>query len=246
MKKTIIALLALAGVAAATEQTLTLTSPTNSSLNSGNSALNWSQSTGSYLTSWELSFTLDINTITDYSDEVFGTNGGTNQGAQGYVINVTNDGRVFLTNGRGGYNAALISTAAGAFNEYTNHEVVYKTEGDTQVKDHDEYTFSDTTNVAITLTFNRYIDEATNEAIGGIFTMTVGDEVQSTKVDDISNTAFLKNGNSRIWTNGGKQTFSKIALKQLNDTVVASVPEPTTATLSLLALAGLAARRRRK
>ena len=52
-----------------------------------------------------------------------------------------------------------------------------------------------------------------------------------------------------ISTDGGHQGPSYATLSDLSVTTVATetvVPEPATATLSLLALAGLAARRRRK
>ncbi len=51
----------------------------------------------------------------------------------------------------------------------------------------------------------------------------------------------ISKGSTTFMTQNGA-TFSNITLTRLND----NVPEPTTATLSLLALAGLAARRRRK
>ncbi len=52
-----------------------------------------------------------------------------------------------------------------------------------------------------------------------------------------------ENSNIIPYTSG---TYAGINQLQFNGTVAAAVPEPTTATLSLLALAGLAARRRRK
>ena len=47
-------------------------------------------------------------------------------------------------------------------------------------------------------------------------------------------------------SNGAKVTISNIALSYTAVSAAPAVPEPTTATLSLLALAGLAARRRRR
>lgn len=52
-------------------------------------------------------------------------------------------------------------------------------------------------------------------------------------------------GSTNMYTNGGIQT-GRLPNIVLDATPVLSVPEPTSATLSLLALAGLAARRRRK
>lgn len=66
----------------------------------------------------------------------------------------------------------------------------------------------------------------------------------------------LKSGSARAWTNSGNQTIKVgqvASLDGLTEEQVmqvvrtgALIPEPTTATLSLLALAGLAARRRRR
>ena len=58
-----------------------------------------------------------------------------------------------------------------------------------------------------------------------------------------SNTTFLYNGNTRLWTNGGKDTFGNITLKSAS-----AVPEPSAFGMlaGLGALALVASRRRRK
>ena len=62
-----------------------------------------------------------------------------------------------------------------------------------------------------------------------------------------SNLTLPPSSSIRLWTNGGNEKFSNVALSMLdNNKITPAVPEPTTATLSLLALAGLAARRRRR
>lgn len=228
--------MALAGtsVAAVTDGTLanpelltweSLTGVTPTDHLGGNTGINWTENTGA-LKSWELSFTLSVKSITGDSDEIFGSNGSSNAGAQGIILNVSSNGQVFLTDGRENVSNALIASSANAV-EIGNGSGDYGQ------------------GVAITLSFLNYVDETTQESVGGLFTLTVGNEVVSKEVDITSNTSFLKNGNSRLWGNGspGTQKFTGITLKQGGNMVV---PEPTTATLSLLALAGLAARRRRR
>lgn len=54
---------------------------------------------------------------------------------------------------------------------------------------------------------------------------------------------FYKNNETRFYCNGEAEKYSNIQLWKVTDNLI---PEPATATLSLLALCGLAARRRRK
>ena len=70
-----------------------------------------------------------------------------------------------------------------------------------------------------------------------------------------SGTSSLKWDQSSIWTNAAKETFTDIKLATFNteatDTDILNafglqVPEPATASLSLLGLAALMVRRRRK
>lgn len=200
-----------------------LTNVTPSEKTSGNTGISWTEDTGNLL-SWELSFTLSVKSISDKSDEIFGTNGKSG-GAYGYVLNVGSDGAIFLTNGRQGVNNALIATEAGAV-QIGNGEGSFG-EG-----------------VQVTLSFTNYVDETTDKNAGGYFTLTVGDYSGMSEVANNDNTSFIKgDGESRLWTNGGVQTFTDIAMSQGGNMIV---PEPTTATLSLLALAALAARRRRR
>jgi len=212
MKKTIIALLALAGVAAAAP--LTLTSPTDGSLTSSNAAVAWSENY-STLTSWELSFTLTDTTLGDAI--IFGTDRD-GSGAAGYLLSTDTDGslEVYARNINVTYSK---STAAGVVTAGTP--------------------------VAITFSFVADENQYTNEIVGGTFTVKAGEATSSWAVKDgLEYTDLTNNSVSRFWTNGGAEKFSNITVAKLDNNMV--VPEPTTATLSLLALAGLAARRRRK
>ena len=104
MKKTLIALVALAGVAMGAEGTvtdaseltwtaLTLTSPANNQLTSSNSAIDWSEETGNLTESWELSFTLDPSRVSN--QYLFGTVKG-GSGADGYTLTTTSAGAIAL------------------------------------------------------------------------------------------------------------------------------------------------------
>ena len=212
MKKTIIALLALAGVAAA--ESLTLTSPTDGSLTSGNAPVAWSENY-STLTSWELSFTLTDAALGDAV--IFSTDKDSSGGA-GYVLSTNEDGSLEVYAREIGVYYSK-STAAGVV----------------------------TAGTPLAITFSFVADENmfTNEIVGGTFTVKAGEATNSWAVTDyLEYTDLTNNSVSRFWTNGQAEQFSNITVAKLDNNMV--VPEPTTATLSLLALAGLAARRRRK
>ena len=212
MKKTIIALLALAGVAAAAP--LTLTSPAGGSLSSSNAAVAWSEDY-STLTSWELSFTLTDTALGDAI--IFGTDRD-GSGAAGYILSTNVDGSLEVYARNIGVNYSN-STAAGVVTAGTP--------------------------VAITFSFVADENQYTNEIVGGTFTVKAGEATSSWAVTSgLGYTDLTNNSVSRFWTNGGAEQFSNITVTKLDNNMV--VPEPTTATLSLLALAGLAARRRRK
>lgn len=96
MKRTLIALMALAGVAAADTATtpeeltwadLTITTPTGASLTTGNSAIDWSDSVENLVNSWELSFTLDPSRLSN--QYLFGTTYNS-AGAASYTLQITN------------------------------------------------------------------------------------------------------------------------------------------------------------
>jgi len=225
-----------------TWEDLTLTAPANDNvvgtLTASNSGLNWDQNTGN-LKSWELSFTLDIDKIRNSYAYLFGTSKD-NSGAFGYVLSISKDGYIQLTNGKKSDSTKdLIKSSTSVFGPYTRTESGQDSNGD-----YTDYIFADGTSIEVTLTFLCYVDEVSEDSVGGEFTLYVDETfIGKTTVDGNANTVFLKNGNSRLWTNSAAQQFSNISIKQGG---VLLVPEPATATLSLLALAGLAARRRRR
>ncbi len=225
MKKTLIALVALAGGAMGAEGTvtdaaeltwtaLTLTTPADNQLTSSNSALDWSEETGNLTESWALSFTLDPSRAANAY--LFGTVKGSS-GADGYTLSTTSAGAI-------------------ALNQNKSNNVL--TVG--------SYTADDSA-VAITLQFVKYIDENGTD-LSGEFILTVGEASATYTVENFDNTVLYKGSNNNVWTNGGAEKLYNISVATAGCVTVAQeiVPEPATATLSLLALAGLAARRRRK
>ena len=226
MRKTLIALVAMAGISMGAEglvtdaseltwTALTLTTPANNQLTSGNSAIDWSEETGNLTECWALSFTLDPSRAANAY--LFGTVKGSS-GADGYTLSITSAGAI-------------------ALNQNKSNNVL--TVG--------SYTADDSA-VAITLQFVKYVDEAGAD-LSGEFTLTVGDASATYVVENFDNTVFNKGSNNNVWTNGGAEKLYNISLATAGCVTIASspvVPEPATATLSLLALCGLAARRRRK
>ena len=167
------------------------------------------------LQSWELSFTLNDKEVGTVS--LFGTRQSGNEA--GIVLGVTADG------------------ALSIFNYKVGTEDSYrKTTGNGWV--------SAGQDTSITLSYVADVNTS-DTVVGGTFTITSGSKTQSFVMDDdslISFTSLKNDGGTRFYTNGSAHTFSNISVSQLSNRVV---PEPATATLSLLALCGLAARRRR-
>ncbi len=212
MKKTLVALIAMAGIAGAAP--LTLTSPAGGELKSGNAALTWSEDIAE-LQSWELTFTLNDAALA--SAALFGTR--QNGYEAGMVLGVTADGALSIYNYKVGTNYS--------YSKITGNGWVSAGQG-----------------TSITLSYVADVNTS-GTVVGGTFTIASGANTQSFVMDDdslISYTSLKKDGGTRFYTATGAQQFSNISVSQLSNRVV---PEPTTATLSLLALCGLAARRRR-
>lgn len=210
MKKTLIALLALVGVAAAESLTLNITE-----LKTSNNMLTWTDADVSELTSWELSFTLDSQRASLTEQDLMFFPDDTHKVK--FAVNA---------NGSLEFYGSSIFTASGA------------TEATDSVSSVAGMVTTDAT--AITLSFVG--NEKAGEIIGGTLSATASGKTFTVAVSEavtLTKTA----GGIRIWSNGAQEHYTQLSLKALSNKVV---PEPTTATLSLLALAGLAARRRRK
>ncbi len=223
MKKTIIALLALAGVAAAAEQQITLTGLTGGGYSSttANYSLTWdTTNVETTLVSWKLTF--DMTPTGNDGEWVF------------KVPAVDNNPGIIIQKYAG-------KLWINATNEAQN--------GGTYLPD---YGMPLNTAVAVTLS---YVANENLEGLlsGGLFTLSAaytnsGETTETTfsctREFSADYTTALTSGAAELNVHGGKTSFANISLTQLDNNMV--VPEPTTATLSLLALAGLAARRRRK
>ena len=224
---TITALL-IAGTAFANAETptvnwseLTLTSPSGGSLLSGNSGFSWSDQ--SSLENWKLEFTLStgIGKTIDVNDRIFSTKsvaGPSEVSTKWQLYFSATDKLNFGYNGGNGVPSSSSLTESSGLN----------------------YTSGD----KVTLQFVK------SSATSGTFTLTVGDATSTATVDQdkLSDAVFTPKSESerdytRIWTNGGKSTFSDIKL--YSGTVI---PEPSAfgllAGLGALALVG--ARRRRR
>ncbi len=223
MKKTIIALLALAGVVGAEETFITLNSPTGGNVTSGNSALTWAETSAPLtLSSWKVTFDLEL----------------TNKPGQTGI----GDQPIFSTTRSGGTSTGIV------FSSNTDGTVEIYHSDNSISENSDDSVLSVDEGISITISF--IADYAGEEYKGGTFLVTSGEtELLNFTVDETTEDTALKSGSSSVWTQSGNSSsphivsFSNIKVSQLADNVI---PEPATATLSLLALAGLAARRRRK
>ncbi len=220
--------MALAGVAVGAEELLTLTTPTG--LFTSDSTLSWTQDYDS-LDSWKLTF--NINWSTNNGEMLFSTYHATddNESSKG-AVKIQKSGGLLRIN-------------------------LHKTLG--VVAEVAEFGVGDYLNQDVSITFSYIADETSTGELtgGGVFTLTAasgGVEKTCSYTVPESNVLFtaLKPANAGspddaawLYTNNGNSTISNVALYKLDNNVL-PIPEPATATLSLLALAGLAMRRRRK
>ncbi len=222
MKKTFITLLALAGVAVAAPQPITLKSMTT--VETGNAALTWDSSelVGNELTSWEVTFNV-TPTLKPGQTQIA-------------------DAQIFSTTRKGQESKGVQFSS--------NNNGTVKIHGDgiaTQTSTSTCLTIG--TKTPITIRF--VADYKGNTYTGGTFTVLSGETeyLNFTVAETIADTKLIS-GTSSVWTQSGSGAstifkISDVAVTKLDDNYKA-VPEPATATLSLLALAGLAMRRRRK
>ena len=211
MKKTLIALMALAGIACGAE---TLTGITAEFTTAPTTAGNY----------WVNDYVFEFTLTEDYTISDFGsvlavywgdqaTNSDAGKGYSCSAIYLTETGR-----------ALTLNVGDGTTNENLNEVNITST---TTFTNQRGTTFSDVT-IQTGITYTLSVTGA-NQAMTPSLTWEGG-----------SSTAKSFNGNM----NGGNQGNATTKYKVNVGTV--TIPEPATATLSMLALAGLAARRRRK
>ena len=203
---------------------LSLTKPQDSVLSSGNSSLTWRNegSTGTSLDNFAISFQLTETRNTSSPQNIFSTSRATG----GASVN------------------ALQLTSSSADGEYTcffsyagqSYNMKATTEGGS---------------LLLTLLMRKNEDGSSASATLYSGTQTLG----TVSFNFTSGTSSLKWDQSSIWTNTAKETFTDIKLATFNTEATNTdilnafnlqVPEPATASLSLLGLAALMVRRRRK
>ena len=191
MKKyiTLAALLA-AGTACANAATLTLTSPTDGSLTSGNAAIAWSEDYSALL-SWEISFTLtdaavgDANIFATYQDAY---------GPVGYVLATNADGSLEIYARNIGVTYSN-STAAGVVTAGTPTNITFSFIAD----------------------YNETTEEVVG---GNFYLTAGNADVKWSVTDGLDYTALKNNTVSRFWTNGGAEQFSNITVSKLDNNIV--------------------------
>lgn len=203
---------------------LSLTKPQNGVLSSGNSSLTWGSegTTGTSLDNFAISFRLTETRNTSSPQNIFSTSR-TTGGASG---------------------DALRLTSSFADDEYT---CLFSYAGQS-------FSMTKTTergSLLLTLIMRKSEDGRSASATLYSGTQTL----ETVSFNFTSGTSSLKWDQSSIWTNAAKETFTDIKLATFNteatDTDILNafglqVPEPATASLSLLGLAALMVRRRRK
>ena len=243
MKKTLITLLALAGVAAAGEVTFT---DLTQNITDSTSGITFTQSTG-----------LFTGSVTNYegADAGKGSNGAITFAidwaaasaltANTCILTLNYDGNTAYNSGKnsGIYwtNGNIKAWFAGAVNSGGNTADTTEVADAKQIIGGKDY-------VILTL---RYDDLGASNATKGVSLFTSTSEIYeywdqgSSSYDEVTsiyiNTDLVKA--VTIMTGEINDATAKAGVTNL---ATAMVPEPTTATLSLLALAGLAARRRRR
>ncbi len=240
MKKTLITLaaLAMASVASATE----LTDMTYFDLSETASARFAQDGTASY----SFTMVLDWAAITD------GSTIGTTESTRTNVLNsgLNNTGSPWWLNGIKAYydqtrqtlNLNIHVDNTAKFDGVTGSEGATVSNG-TLVLTMAGYNYGDFGKLGLTYTFDAATDTAT------IYALNTNGGVDSISV--VTNSAWSQNATDDIAANvsGVEHLWGMTGVIAPTDVAGIStkaVPEPTTATLSLLALAGLAARRRRK
>ena len=219
MKKTLIALMALAGIAcgASTIDAQWVTAPATAG--------------DFYAGAWTFTFTLDETyTIAD-SGYILGAWWSPSPNSSGVGSNAIylteTEGVLTLNVGRGGLNNTDLdkTTKFTQFNDGNASDYVVRSEAIER---------------GVTYTLPATLTKADSDKSG---MLTISDNIGGTWTAETGDTAWYKNNMSGA--NSGASQSMAYGVNSGVAVVTPSIPEPATATLSLLALAGLCARRRR-
>ena len=215
MKKTIIALMALAGVASATEYTLT-----TEWLDLPNTVEDF------YSGDYSFSFTLNEGFTLENTGSVlaayWGKNPQADAGVCAIVLSQGSEGSYTLTIGRGKLNKTPSNAIIPEGTSFT-----VNTSYSAQNGNPNSVSFENIIKEGVTYTVN---------VKGGNHNMEATVSWKGGSTDTLAYSGNMVQGDKNQFMNYAKN----------NGVVAPAIPEPTTATLSLLALAGLAARRRRR
>lgn len=251
MKKKLIALFALTGVAVGADSTFSLD---DALYTSTNGATITTDTTGDNVISGDFTLTMTLNA--DAVKTIFGT---TSNRPTYFYVDTTNNTYITLTNALN--NTGFVGMSANNLNSYiaggTGDPARYPmtTNGstpstnnfaDSSINGNVKSKLSSLTDVVLTLTHDnttstslyatlKFADNTTTQVWGTNTDLKWRNGIGSIE-SVIINSTYVKD------TYLFKGMVDKDTAFALND---AAIPEPTTATLSLLALAGLAARRRR-
>ena len=245
MKKTLIALMALAGAAFGADYT----TETAWTLNFGKEYTNGYSLTGTMNTQgtfWDVSGNTVEGGVTTASNHrvhmAGGVYGSWNEDFQ-ITLSVTLGETISASNGWPVFAQISGNGTALRYGPYTNAGNYVSLDGDL-TKGSTDTTFSVTGGGTYTITLTK-IGTSVSLAVDGkeVSTGTLADSV-SGNITDIA-LGGDTGSNYRINETVHSISYSNVTLTPVTPETPA-VPEPTTATLSLLALAGLAARRRRK
>lgn len=233
MKKTMIALLALAGVAAA--ETVTLTMPATAD-NGGHGWISATSALTAFANSGDGGYMFNaggiVNPDTSFSEGILTTTDGVTSLTLAPRTGAAGSGEAIVLSGSNlvGYSVDSFtfgiesSSCTSTANIALTLAVIKKSDSTWSVVQSTTGSLTLNSSAELTLTLSQSIDWTSSYKVVAVIDNTAGT---------------LGGGTSPTYTMTGI-TMSAVA------TPAPVVPEPTTATLSLLALAGLAARRRRK
>ena len=227
MKKTIIALLALAGVAAAADEVKPITLTTT--------------------------FKADVTATCNLADFTAEDLSLTNTDTGNALSSMVAEGDDFksgslrpninVDNGSGSWTLDFTISNSGAkdltVNSITLNAFAFNGSGTVQVNNRNFLFTVSADDTTIATDTNLYI--AGNSTNGGTLTIDLTDSLTIAAKDNMTFSIEVAQG-----AEGNNSRGAFLGLDTVSFIGTMSVPEPTTATLSLLALAGLAARRRRK